>query len=153
MKKVLVQQINNNIATYEAQLLECIKRYAYEKDRYGINYSIAIAITNREHKMDDFQKTIRLTDSFVSLDENLYGVIFASADTELGIKAASNLLHKFEMQFFNSSIYLGIISSEDENDGTKMVKKLFTTLTHSIVEGMQNMPIDYKHISNQYYAV
>ena len=153
MKRELTNQLENNIMRYEEKLLHAVERYAYEKARYDIDYTIAIAITAESLELEGFSQTIRMTDAFISLDENLYGVIFASANADLGIKAASNLLHKFEMQFFATKIYLGIISSEDELNVTKMIRKLFVTLNCCLDDGKSNIPVDYGDVSNKRYAV
>jgi len=153
MKLELIKQIQMRSSAYESVLVQQIERYAYEKERYNIEYAIAVGATIKALDVKGFSETVRMTDSFIMLDDNMYAVVFASASTELGIKAASNLLHKFEMQFFTSKIFLGIISSQAERDPKKMVRKLFTTLSHSIAEGMCNMPIDYEHIADESYAI
>ena len=153
MKIELRKQIQMRSSAYESVLLQQVERYAYEKDRYNIEYAIAVGTTTETLDMQGFSQTIRMTDSFIMLDDNMYAVVFASASTELGVKAASNLLHKFEMQFFTSKIFLGIISSQAESDPKKMVRKLFTTLSYSIAEGMSNIPIDYEHIADESYAI
>lgn len=146
MKNELIKHVRENLAMYEAKVLKAIEPYNYEKERYDIDFAIAVGATLDNVDMASFSQAIRLTDTFVFLDTNVCGVVFAFNDTENGIKAASNLLNKFEMQFFANKIYLGIISSEDETVPEQQVKKLFQTLCHGIAQGMSNMPLDYQHI-------
>jgi len=148
LKKKLIKHIRENLAKYESRVLQAIKPYSYEKERHGINFSIAVGATLDDVDMASFSQVIRLTDTFVFLDENVCGVVFGFNDTENGIKAASNLLNKFELKFFSNKIYLGIISSEDESSPEKQVKKLFETLCHGIQHGMSNIPLDYQHIAH-----
>ena len=148
MKNELIKHIRENLGTYEAKILTAIEPYNYEKERYDIDFAIAVGATLDDVDMALFSKTIRLTDTFIYLDKHVSGVVFAFNDTENGIKAASNLLNKFEIQFFANKIYLGIISSQDEIVPEQQVKKLFDTLCHGIEQGMSNIPLDYQHIAN-----
>ncbi len=148
MKNELIKHVRENLAQYEAKVLNAIEPYNYEKERYDIDFAIAVGATFDDVDMASFSQAVRLTDTFVSLDKNVCGVVFAFNDTENGIKAASNLLNKFEMKFFSNKIYLGIISSEDETVPEKQVKKLFETLLYGIEQGMHNLPLDYQHIAH-----
>ena len=149
MKNELLKHIRDNLAKYETKILKAIEPFNYEKERYDINFSIAVGATLDDVDMASFSQVIRLTDTFVFFDKNVCGVVFAFNDTENGIKAASNLLNKFEMQFFANKIYLGIISSEDETVPEQQVKKLFETLCYGIEQGMSNIPLDYQHIEHK----
>ena len=146
MKNELIKHVRENLADYEKKVLKAIEPYNYEKERYDIDFAIAVGATLDDVNMAAFSQTIRLTDSFISLDEHVSGVVFAFNDTENGIKATSNLLNKFELQFFSNKIFLGIISSEDETVPEQQVKKVFETLCYGIEQGMSNIPLDYQHI-------
>ena len=148
MKNELIKHIRENLARYETEVLKAIEPYNYEKERYGIDFAIAVGATLDDVDMVSFSQAIRLVDTFVFLDKNVCGVVFAFNNTENGIKAASNLLNKFEMQFFSNKIYLGIISSEDEIIPEQQVKKLFETLCYGIGQGISNLPLDYQHIAH-----
>ena len=148
MKNELIKHIRENLAKYEIEILKAIEPYNYEKERYDIDFAIAVGATLDNVDMASFSQAVRLTDTFVFLDKNVCGVVFAFNNTENGIKAASNLLNKFEMQFFANKIYLGIISSEDETVPEIQVKKLFETLFYGIEQGMSNLPLDYQHIAH-----
>ena len=148
MNNKLIKHIRENLATYESKVLNAIESYNYDKERHNIDFSIAIGATLDDVDMASFSQAIRLTDTFVFLDKNVCCVVFGFNDTENGIKAASNLLNKFEQKFFANKIYLGIISSEDESSPEQQVKKLFETLCHGIDHGMSNIPLDYQHIAH-----
>ena len=84
--------------------------------------------------------------SFVVLDEKVCVIIFGFNLPEQGIKAASNMLSKFEMKFFASEIYLGIINSQEELKAKDQVKKLFETLCYGVQNSMSNTPLDFNTI-------
>ena len=146
MKNELSKHLEENLTEYKKKVLEVIAPYNYQKERYGIDFAIAIGATLDDVDMAAFSQTIRLTDTFIYLDKHVSGVVFAFNDTENAIKAASNLLNKFEMQFFSNKIYMGIISSEEETAPEQQVKKLFETLCYGIEQGMANIPLDHQHI-------
>jgi len=153
MNRALIKHIRNNLDTYENELVMSLESFVYKKDRYGIDYSIAVGATLTEIDMRPFEKGIRMTDKFIYLDKSVCAIVFDFNDSEQGIKAASKMLTKFEMQFFSNKIFLGIINSEDETDVEKQVKKLFETLCHGITNGMSNMPLDYQHITSLKSAI
>ena len=153
MNRALVKHIRNNLDTYENALVMSLASFVYKKDRYGIDYSIAVGATLTEIDMTPFEKGIRMTDKFIYLDKSVCAIVFDFNDSEQGIKAASKMLTKFEMQFFSNKIFLGIINSEDETDVEQQVKKLFETLCYGVINGMSNMPLDYQHITSLKSAV
>ena len=153
MNRTLIKHIRSNLDTYENELVTALESFSYKKERYGIDYSIAVGATLVDIDMKPFEKSIRKTDKFIYLDSSVCAIVFDFNDSEQGIKAASKMLTKFEMQFFSNKIFLGIINSEDETNVEQQVKKLFETLCYGITSGMSNMPLDYQHIDSLKSAV
>ncbi len=148
MSKQLIEKIREHIVDYELKVLDAIEVFKYQKDRYDINYTIAIGASDADIDMSAFKGLIRKTDGFSYLEDNICVMIFAFNDANQGIKAASNMLSKFEMQYFGKKIYLGMINSQEEEKADKQIKKLFETLCYGIENGMSNIPLDYDEISS-----
>ena len=104
--------------------------------------SLSIGATRSEVDMESFAKLIRETDRFIILDKHLCCIVFPFTDAAQGIKEASNLLSKFEMQFFSEKIYIGIVSAAECETPAKQTEKLFYILKYSIENAMENMPLD-----------
>lgn len=147
MNAELINHIRNNMTQYEQKLLDALELYHYQHQRYGVDYTIAIGATPEDIDMSRFSETIRMTDRFIRLDQNVCAVIFGFNNAEQGVKATSNMLHKYESCFFSRKIFVGIGNSEYEADPLQHIKKAFETLCYTISAGMCNLPMDYKEVS------
>lgn len=148
MDRALVEHIRSHQSEYEEKILEAMEPFVYQKERYRVDYTLAIGATLAEVDLPAFAGMVRKTDSFVVLDEKICVIIFGFNLPEQGIKAASNMLSKFEMQFFASEIYLGIINSQDESNPKDQVKKLFETLCYGVQNSISNTPLDFEQVEN-----
>ncbi len=145
MQNGLLEQIHANHKQYEEMIIKSIQDYIYNNERYKANYSLAIGAVCSNVDLNNFSNMIRPTDKFIILDEYLCCVVFPFTDAKHGVKAASNLLSKFESQFFSEKIYLGIVNAEEFSTPESLISRLFDILKGSIKNGMENMPLD--HIS------
>jgi len=142
METELLEDLKFNRKSYEHKVLESIKENIYQRERYDINFTLAIGATCTEVRMEDFSELVRESDKFIVLSDHICCVIFPFTDSAQGVKATSNLLSKFEMQFFSQKIYLGIVNAKDCETPEHQVNKLFDILKFSIHNGMANMPLD-----------
>ena len=145
MQKELLEQIRVNRKKYEENILASIKDYVYNYERYKSNFTLAIGAACSDVDLEKFSSMIRPTDKFIILDEQLCCVIFPFTEADQGIKAVSNLLSKFERQFFSEKIYLSVVNAEEFTTPESMLNRLFNILKSGIENGMENMPLD--HIS------
>ena len=148
MDRALVEHIRSHQGAYEEKILDAMEPFMYQKERYRVDYTLAIGATLAEVDLPAFSEMVRKTDKFVVLDENVCVIIFGFNLPEQGIKAASNMLSKFEMKFFSSEIYLGIINSQEELKAKDQVKKLFETLCYGVQHSMSNTPLDFNEIAH-----
>jgi len=142
MKNTLLEDIQVNYFKHAQTILDSIKNELYEHDRYNVNYSLAIGATNSKLDMQGFAKLIRETDKFIILNEHICCMVFPFTDAAQGIKAASNLLSKFEIRFFSEKIYIGVVNAQTYETPMKQIEKLFEILKYAIENGMQNIPLD-----------
>jgi len=142
MNKKLLEDIRINQKEYEKKILESIKDFTYNFERYSANFSLAIGAACNEIDMEKFSQLIRETDKFIILDNHICCIVFPFTDAEQGIKATSNLLNEFEMKFFSQKIYTGVVNAAECNSSEKQIKGLFDILKSSVENGMNNIPLD-----------
>lgn len=142
MKTELLGDLKLNRKTYEKKVYDSIKEHIYQNERYGVNFTLAIGATCSDVNMEGFASLIRESDKFILLTDHICCVVFPFTSSAQGIKAASNLLSKFEMKFFSEKIYLAIVNANDCETPEHQIQKLFDVLKFSITNGMENMPLD-----------
>ena len=142
MQKEILENIRINRKIYETKILESIKDFTYNYERYGANFTLAIGAVCDEIDMEGFSELIRETDKFIILDNHICCIVFPFTDAEQGTKAASNLLNEFEMKFFSQKIYIGIINAAECSSPTRQIEGLFDILKSSVENGMNNIPLD-----------
>lgn len=142
MQKELLEDIRVNRKIYETKILESIKEFNYNHERYNANFTLAVGAICDEIDMEGFSQMIRETDKFIILDDHICCIVFPFTDAEQGLKAASNLLSEFEMKFFSQKIYIGIVNAAETSSPAKQIERLFDILKSSIENRMYNMPLD-----------
>lgn len=142
MQKDLLLDIRRNRRKYQKSILEAIGYEAYECGRYKVNLSLAVLDSDSTVHLEEFAQTLRDTDTVIVLDEHTYCLIFPFTDTAQGVKAASNLLSKFEMKNFSAKIYLGVVNIENCEMPEREIGKLFDILEYAISNGMNNIPLN-----------
>jgi len=142
MEKELLDKVQLNRHKYGQTILDALKDQIYECERYKVNFSLALGATLSDIDMHKFSEMIRETDKFIILDNNICCIVFPFTDYAQGVKAASNLLSKFEMKFFSEKIYLGIANTEECPAPDIHVQQLFDILIYAVSNGMNNLPID-----------
>lgn len=124
-------------------LLHETRDFQYRLERYNIDYSVAISlIKGIDVDMNNFQNHIRNTDRFVALTSNMYAVIFDCADEPCGIKAANNLLTKFQDHFFAFPLYSSVVTSANYKNVKQMIHCLFELLEYGIINNIDNQVLD-----------
>ena len=142
MQVELLDDLKENRKKYEQVVLESIKEYIYQNERYGINFTLALGATYSEIDMKGFASLIRESDKFIELDKHISCIVFPFTESADGVKATSNLLSKFESEFFSEKVYLSIVNAKDCETPGHQIQKLFDILKFSIKNGMENMPLD-----------
>lgn len=121
--------------------------FDYRYTRYEVNYCIAIAYTPEPLDLSPLlSKYIRETDHAIMLQDQLYAVVFDTADETKGIKAANKLLTVFQHMYFSQSIFASIITASDYNDPSQMISTLFDLLEYAIDHNMDNHIIDASQV-------
>ena len=142
MQKELLEDIRINRKHYAEKILKSIKDDIYEYERYKVNFSLAIGATGTEVDIEGFAALIRETDKFIILSDHLCCMVFPFTDAAEGVKAASNLLSTFEIQFFSAKIYIAVVNAQECSSPGGQVERLFDILKYSIENAMENIPLD-----------
>lgn len=142
----------NNRHKYHDEILNNIKDNLYRKNRYHFDFALAIAVCDTNISMHKFQSSIRDTDKFIRLEDNLCTVVLDGISSSSAIKASTNLQAKFESEYFREKLYISVIdSSENHQDtnGYKMINSLLDVLEYSISNNISNEVVDYYQMECQ----
>lgn len=142
MEKELLEDIQLHRQQYGQTVTDALKDKIYECERYKVNFSLALGATLTDIDMNKFAEMIRETDELIILSNNVCCIVFPFTDHAQGVKAASNLLSKFEMKFFSQKVYLSVVNTEECPTPDFHVQQLFDILVYAISNGMNNLPID-----------
>lgn len=145
----MLKIIKEHRKQYHKKILNNLDDYIYRKERYNLDFSIAIGICDTTVDMSGFNKYIRKTDCFIVLENYLCIVIFDGISIDNAIKAASNLQTKFQSENFGKQLFVGVADPNDyHNDdyGFKMVHSLFDILEHAISHNNEHEVVDYAQL-------
>lgn len=121
--------------------------FDYRFTRYEIDYCITLVYTPEPIDLSPLlSKYIRETDDAILLQDQLYAVIFDSADETKGIKAANKLLTIFQHMYFSQSVFASITTAGDYTNPTQMISKLFDLLDYAIDHNMDNHVTDTSQV-------
>lgn len=139
----MLQISSNDLQPLIQVLINESRDFQYRLERYKIDYSIAIGfIKELDINLDDFQTHIRSTDRFIALTPNMYAVILDCADEWCGLKAANNLLTKFQHQYFAFPLYAGVVTSANYTNTKQMIHSLFELLEYGVANNFDNQVLE-----------
>jgi len=141
MHEDLKLQILEKYNVYKNAILEEVEEYAYRNNRYNVNFTIALFISDKKLDLNLASKTIRDTDKAIVLEDNFLATVFDFSDSKSGFKAAENLLSKLEPQVFGGKIFVSIVSSEDSIDDDEQIRKALNILIDEISKKLDGIPI------------
>jgi len=138
--------IKTNRQKYHNIISDNIKDSLYRKERYQLDFALAIAICDEDICMRDFTEHIRQTDKFIVLEGHLCSVLLEGITNNTAIKATSNLQTIFQNRYFGKRLFISVVSSTDYNYdkyGYKMITSLLDALEYSIVNNMSHEVVDH----------
>ncbi|MEN8304515.1 MAG: hypothetical protein ABFQ64_10640, partial [Campylobacterota bacterium] len=147
----MLSLIKNNRHKYHNIILDSIKDNLYRKERYQLDFALAIATCDADICMHDFANKIRSTDKFIVLEDHISCVLLDGISADTAIKATSNLQTIFQGQHFGEKLFISLVSSTDnnyDNDGYKMINSLLDVLEYSIFNNMDHEIVDYNQMEN-----
>lgn len=137
---------NEKYAIYQKQLLENAKEFSYRYERYNTDYSIALGYSPMEIDLVPMSNFIRNTDKFIVLNDNTCAIILDNANDESGIKAANNLLTKFQGSAFDIPLYSAIVTASNYSNSETMIRELFHLIDFAITNNINQQVIDHTQI-------
>ena len=123
---------------HNAKLDELIFLYKYRFHRYGLEFSLLFLYTKEAIELSSYGSLVRMTDSFLKIEDNFYAIVYEGADLEKSIKAAQNVIAHFEHDHQSKNIYVAAVSAEERSDENDMIDQLFIRLGKSIKEKLTN---------------
>ena len=142
MHKEHLEKLKKNRRKYHKNIKEAVEHYAYRGDRYNINFSIAIGVSDEDIDLSSFSEFTRKSDAFLILEKNICCIILDCTPPGGGMKAAGNMLTGFQQRFFGRSLYSSVVCYSDYQDINKMVNHLFDVLEFAIDHNMDNLVVD-----------
>lgn len=127
-------------------LLKEIREFSYRHQRYQIDYSLSIGYSPEPVELNSLSAFIRESDHFIELKPNICAVILDCANDDNGVKAANNLLSRFQGNFFSTPLYASIVTARDFETPLLMVNDLFYLLDYAITHNMNNMLMDSSRV-------
>lgn len=140
------QLSNEKRQAYQKKLVESAMDFSYRYERYNVNYSIALGYSPEEIDLSPMSQFIRDTDIFLVLDDHTCAILLDCADDERGLKAANNLLTKFQGNAFDTPLYSAIVTASNYSDSEKMVRELFYLIDFAIANNTNQQVIDHTQI-------
>jgi len=133
MRKLLQKLQQKHITDMTDGLASIFYRYK----RYGHKCSALLLYSDTPLDYALIKDTIRLTDHAQKLEDKLILVIFEETDIANAIRASEKLLSTLYSSA-RQDIYLGVEECVDENEGSPIIRELFSLL---------DFAIEYKHVN------
>jgi hypothetical protein len=132
--------------TYKSKLLENAMEFKYRYERYKINYSIAMGYSPYKFDLESMSSFIRSTDKVVIFNKNSCAIFIDYANDECGLKAANNLLSKFQGRIFDAILYSAVVTASNYPSADTMILDLFHLIDFAIVNNTNQQVIDHTQI-------
>ena len=117
---------------HREKLDELIHLYRYRFHRYGLEFALLFFYMEEDIDISSYESFIRLTDSFLKLEDNFYAIVYQDADIEKSSKAAHNIIKHFKQEHGERLIYISAISIKEKFEKKDMVNQLFMRLKKGI---------------------
>lgn len=139
-------KIRENRQKYHNIISKAIEDNLYRKERYNLEFSLAVAVCDEDISLHGFEKFTRRTDKFIVLEDYMSCVMLEGVTANSAIKATSNLQTIFQSRYFSKELFIGMVSSSDydyDETGYNMVKSLLDILEHSLSNNLNHEIVDY----------
>ncbi len=141
--------MNQELRAYQEKhkidIIANIKEYCYDYCRYNRSFVIVLFYGEDPLKYDAIKETIRTTDHYFKLEENLYLLIFVGTEIREGIVAARKLLPEL-LYAPNQELYISI--AECNKAEIAIVHQLFNILDYSLENNHPNIVVDSSYLDS-----
>jgi len=148
MKNIL-SVLKKDRSVLHKKIMDNISEYIYRDKRYNSNFAV-IAICSKKDITINYHKfmdKLRLTDKFISLNENLWCVILDSQSNEAYIKVAENMNIVLRHLDYEENFYMSVVNSKNYNkEYFNMINRLFERLEYAIENNIIDTVIDQDYI-------
>ena len=105
-----------------------LKKIFYSFEKYNALSTLALLYHKEALTVQELSKHLRVSDTFLALDEHTYFINFTFTSHEDTFKAAQNILFDLDNYFNNTSTYIAIHELDPTNTPKMMVNKLLQIL-------------------------
>ena len=111
-----------------------IKKTYYVATRYKTPATFAYLYCDRDLSLEELGKFVRISDTFIKMDENHFFINFAYTPQDIAFKAAQNILYAIDKHCNNSNACIAI----DTFDISKSPQIVFNRLVQILNETKKN---------------
>jgi len=120
---------------HRMKLDELLIKYKYRFYRYGLEFSLLFCYAREDFDLSPYFSLVRLTDSFVKLENNFYAIVHEGVNVEKSLKGGQNIIRRFKSDNHDDeNIYLSAVSVTETSMDNDMVEHLFATLSNRMKE-------------------
>ena len=122
---------------HRMKLDELLVKYKYRFYRYGLQFSLLFCYAQEDFDLSPYSSLVRLTDSFVKLENNFYAVVHEGVNAEKSLTGGQNIIRRFKRDNHDKDIYMSAVSVTETSKDNDMVDQLFAALEMSIKENVE----------------
>jgi len=116
------------------RLLNDIHLYQYRYNRYGLEYAMIALYLKEPLDLKPYSALVRLTDSFIELEDNFYVIVYEGANREKSLKSAQNIIKHFQREYPDKLLYVSGVTATEGANKNAMITLLFQRLGKSMKE-------------------
>lgn len=114
------------------RLNELLVEYKYRFYRYGLEFSLLFCYAGEDFDLSPYSSLVRLTDSFVKLENNFYAIVHEGVNAEKSLKGGQNIIRRYKRDNHDENIYMSAVSVAETSKDNDMVEHLFDTMAINV---------------------
>lgn len=132
------------------KILDELEIVFYRVNRYQYKYTLALFYSEENFSDDLIGKDLRMTDKIVTLEDNLFLLIFENTDMSKGGIIATEKLLQLLFGVSSQDVYCSVEECVKNDEGSIIIHRLFTLINYAIEHKHKNEIIDTSYLDGIY---